>query len=162
LAYGLATGQNVSNIRAPASQGSCDQQAAMAVERVMLRAEEGDLVLARPFNDSFKTSLKLGSSGHFFVIGNAIAEKMRAAWPSAEFLPKEDMPDARLVQSSPQFVLAELRKTPRMGCTPDIGKCSRASRAQERDKALPSVRGMADGQDAQRLGSVTHVANIRG
>jgi hypothetical protein len=63
--------------------------------------------------------------------------------------------------SSPQFVLAELRKTPRIRCAPDIGKRSHDSPAQQREKALPSVRGMADGQDAQRLGFGTHVASIR-
>ena len=65
-----AVAQNVADRTAAPRQRPADQQAAVAVERLALRAHQAQAMLRHLGDDAIETGVKLGGGGHRLIVGD--------------------------------------------------------------------------------------------
>src|SRR5947199_244139 len=94
----LAVRRDVLGLHSALRESTRDEQTPVAVERVLLRAHQGNAIFLGSVYHPFEAALELGGSSHALVIGDAVAVVFAALWATAELLPKEGIGNAVRVQ----------------------------------------------------------------
>ncbi len=79
-----AVGEDMAGRHAPLGERARDQQAAVAIERLALRAHQAQTLPPRLVDDPVETGAKRRGRRHRLVIGDAVAIERRIARPSAQ------------------------------------------------------------------------------
>ena len=82
------------DLRTVLMKSTRNQQAAVAVERVLLRTHQSDAIFPGTLDHSLEASLELGGSGHALVVGDAVAIVLAALRTAAQLLSQEGIGDA--------------------------------------------------------------------
>src|ERR1700730_1032049 len=139
---------NVSYPNSARSQSTANEKAAMAVQRILLRAHQCNLVFACALDDALQTFLKIFSLCHLFVVGHTFAIELLASVAADEFLTQEYVGYPVQTQSITHFVAIEMRREPRVRRRADVSNRRYSRVSQERDEPLPRMSGVSDGPNS--------------
>ena len=131
-------------------QSAADQQAAVAVERVGLRAHRRHSVPLRRFDQLRQPGAKFGRRRHLLVIRPALRIELRPLGASAERLAEKDIVDASPRERRRQGGLVEMRREARHRRRPHIGDRRHLRRLEQRQEPLERMPRMTDRQDRLR------------
>ena len=96
-------------------QRARDQEAAVAIERVVLRAQQRDAVFPRPLDHAREAALEPGGGGHALVVGDAVAIAAAIPGAAAQLLAQEGIGEAIRAQPGLEGCPAEVREAAGMG-----------------------------------------------
>jgi len=138
VGFALAVGQDVFDRDARRHEMPRHEQCAVAVERFLFGAHEGEAARRRFLCDARDALLKERGFRDALIAHLA---------PAAEFAPEIEVFDTGFLERAGERVAAKLRMPPAMGHRADIAEHLDLMRAEEFEKARDRVVRMPDGRD---------------
>jgi hypothetical protein len=89
-----AVGTDVAERHSALRQRTTNQQTAVAIERLALRAQEAHPMTPRLIDDAVEPGTKFGPPRHGLVVGDAVAVELGIARTAAEFIAKLEIGEA--------------------------------------------------------------------
>ena len=107
---------DVGNVRPSVVQGARDKKKAVTLRGVLFAAQNGHPEPLSPVEEPVQAGLEQIRLGHPSVMNMAVrVVELLPLGTSPQFLPEEEIPDARLSQAVSQILTVELRVVPRIG-----------------------------------------------
>src|SRR6266849_5033773 len=151
--------ENVIDANAPFRQSASDEKTTVTIERIMLGAHQRNAMFPCPLDYAIEPPVERGRLRHLFVVGRTVAVETTFLGAAAELASEKDVGNPGRAQFLTQLVAIELGKMPRVRRGANVGDCRHAGTSQERNEAVPRMRGMSDRQNIYRFDCLHHVTS---
>ena len=146
-----AVGTDVAGRHSALGQGAADQQTAVAIERLALRAQEAHPMTPRLIDDAVEPGTKFGPPRHGLVVGDAVAVELGIARAAAEFIAELEIGEAFGRESCRQRLAREPWAPARERHRAHIDDRAHLGISEQRDEAIGGQVGMTDGHEIAGL-----------
>jgi len=153
VGFDRAVGSDMAERQSARGQRPADQQAAMAVERLALGAEQAHAMVRHFIHHASESGREFRRGGDALVVGDAVAVEARIARAAAQRIPQRDIGDRLARESLRQCLAREPGSPAREWHRAHVGDSGDTGVLEQGHEAIGRQIGVADGQELAGGGS---------